>query len=63
MALLNDVLIPGRSVATYNLHCESKGSDSLRSSQLDEFLQDAKRYRLDVPVIAAGDFNFDLSQG
>jgi endonuclease/exonuclease/phosphatase family metal-dependent hydrolase len=54
---------PGGSVASYNLHCESKGSDSLRHSQLDEFLQNVKRYRLDVPVIAAGDFNFDLSQG
>jgi hypothetical protein len=39
MALLNSVLIPGGSVATYNLHCESKGSDSLRCSQLAEFLQ------------------------
>jgi len=25
-------------------------------------LQDAKRYGLDVPVIAAGDFDFGLSQ-
>jgi hypothetical protein len=62
MALLNNVLIAVRSVATYNLHCESKGSDNLRYSQLDEFLQDAKRYRLDVPVIPAGDFDFGLSQ-
>lgn len=63
MALLNNALIPGRSVATYNLHCESKGSDSLRYCQLDEFLQHTNSYSLDVPVVAAGDFNFDLSHG
>ena len=37
MALLNNVFIAVRSVATYNLHCESKGSDSLRYSQLASF--------------------------
>jgi len=63
MALLNSLLIQGRSMATYNLHCESKGNDSLRLCQLDEFLQHAKGYSLDVPVLAAGDFNFDLSHG
>ena len=63
MALLNNVLIPGRSMATYNLHCESKGSDSLRYCQLDEFLKHANSYSLDVPVFAAGDFNFDLAHG
>ena len=62
MALLTHPLIPGRTVAVYNLHCESRGSDQLRHSQLNEFLQHAKCYGLDVPVIAAGDFNFDLSQ-
>ena len=63
MALFSNVLILGRTLATYNLHCESKGGDDLRFSQLHEFLQDAKRYTSDLPVLAAGDFNFDLSQG
>lgn len=63
MALLNNVRISGRNMASYNLHCESKGSDILRYSQLDEFLQHANRYSRDVPVLAAGDFNFDLSRG
>ena len=26
-------------------------------------MEDAKQYGLEVPVIAAGDFNFDISQG
>lgn len=62
MALLTHALIPVRSLAVYNLHCESRGGDDLRYSQLDEFLQHAKCYSLDVPMLAAGDFNFDLSR-
>ena len=63
MTLLTHALIPGRSLALYNLHCESKGHDDLRYSQLDDFLRHAKTYGLEIPVIAAGDFNFDLSHG
>jgi endonuclease/exonuclease/phosphatase family metal-dependent hydrolase len=63
MALLNDVLTPCRTVAVYNLHCESKGGDDLRYSQLDEVLRHVKRFDRDVPVLVAGDLNFDISQG
>jgi endonuclease/exonuclease/phosphatase family metal-dependent hydrolase len=62
MALLTHALTPGRSMAVYNLHCESRGGDNLRYSQLDEFLHHGKSYSIDVPVLAAGDFNFDLSK-
>lgn len=62
MALFTNVLVLGRKLATYNLHCESRGSDNLRYSQLQEFLQHANDFSLDVPVLAAGDFNFDLSR-
>lgn len=63
MALLTHTFIPGRTLAVYNLHCESRGGDDLRHSQLDEFLRHVKSCSLDVPVLAAGDFNFDLSEG
>jgi len=63
MALISGVHTPGRLLVTYNLHCESRGNDSLRYSQLQEVLGDANRHSLDVPVLAAGDFNFDLSNG
>ena len=62
MALFANVLIPGRKLATYNLHCESRGGDDIRYSQLYEFLRHANEFGLDVPVLAAGDFNFDLSR-
>jgi endonuclease/exonuclease/phosphatase family metal-dependent hydrolase len=63
MALFSNVLVPGRKLATYNLHCESRGSDKLRYSQLQEFLQDTKCHSPETPILAAGDFNFDLSRG
>jgi len=63
MALVTNVRTPGKLLVTYNLHFESRGSDSLRSSQLQQVLHDANRYSLDVPMLAAGDFNFDLSNG
>ena len=62
MALFSNVVVLGRKLATYNLHCESRASDKLRYSQLEELLQDAKHHRPDTPVLAAGDFNFDLSR-
>jgi len=63
MALFSNVLIPGRKLATYNLRCESRGNDNLRYSQLHEFLRHANDFGRGVPVLAAGDFNFDLSHG
>jgi endonuclease/exonuclease/phosphatase (EEP) superfamily protein YafD len=62
MALFSNVLVPGRKLATYNLHCESRESDNLRYSQLQEFLQDTKCHSPDTPILVAGDFNFDLSR-
>jgi endonuclease/exonuclease/phosphatase family metal-dependent hydrolase len=63
MALFGEIVTPAKSVFTYNLHCESRGSDGLRGAQLQELLNDAERYGPDVPILAAGDFNFNLSQG
>ncbi len=62
MALFSNVFIAGRKLATYNLHCESRGGDDIRYSQLHEFLRHANEFGLDIPVLAAGDFNFDLSR-
>jgi endonuclease/exonuclease/phosphatase family metal-dependent hydrolase len=63
LALVSDVNIAGRTIATYNLHLESKGDDALRYSQLEEALHDARRYDWDTPILLAGDFNLDLSRG
>src|SRR5271169_1228497 len=63
LALVSEANIAGKTIATYNLHLESKGDDSLRCSQLDEVLTDARRYALNTPTVLAGDFNLDVSSG
>ena len=62
MVLRSDVSIGNRTLAVYNLHLESRSDDSLRLSQLIESLEDANRSSSNVPVIVAGDFNFDITQ-
>lgn len=63
MALVSEVNIAGKTLVTYNLHLESRGDDRLRGSQLDEALDDAKRYDWNTPILLTGDFNLDVSQG
>ena len=62
MALVCEASIGSRTLATYNLHLESRGDDALRCSQLDECLKDALRYKSTTPIILAGDFNLDVSR-
>lgn len=63
MALVCDVNVAGQMLVTYNLHLESRGNDQLRRAQLVEVLNDGQRYVADVPLIIAGDMNFDVSHG
>jgi endonuclease/exonuclease/phosphatase family metal-dependent hydrolase len=63
LALVCETIIAGKPVVTYNLHLESKGDDALRCSQIDETLQDARRYDTSMPIVLAGDFNLDASGG
>jgi len=63
LALVSEANVVGKKVVTYNLHLESKGDDDLRRSQLDETLNDARRYGSEIPVLLAGDFNLDVSNG
>jgi endonuclease/exonuclease/phosphatase family metal-dependent hydrolase len=63
MAVVCDVNVAGQTLVAYNLHLESRGNDHLRRSQLFEVLEDSLRYGSDVPLIVAGDMNFDISQG
>jgi endonuclease/exonuclease/phosphatase family metal-dependent hydrolase len=61
IALVTDVTVGGRRLVTYNLHLESRGDDQLRRAQLKEVLIDAQCLGQKVPVILAGDLNFDVS--
>lgn len=44
-------------LAVYNLHLESRGPESLRLAQINEVLEDARRYPDPATVIIAGDLN------
>jgi endonuclease/exonuclease/phosphatase family metal-dependent hydrolase len=62
IALLSHAVIGERGFSIYNLHLESRERDELRRSQLAEVLNDARRYDTEVPVIVAGDLNFDVTE-
>ena len=62
IALVAEINVAGRKLVTYNLHLESRGTDALRISQLEEVLADATRCDADRPVIVAGDLNTDASR-
>jgi endonuclease/exonuclease/phosphatase family metal-dependent hydrolase len=62
IALVCHVTCFGNHMVTYNVHLESRGDHTLRCSQLAEILEDAHQYGSDVPVVVAGDFNFDLTK-
>lgn len=62
IALVAEIDVPGRRLASYNLHLESRGRDDLRISQLNQALEDAAKYGGDVPRLLAGDLNFDVSR-
>jgi len=57
VALVAELDNGGRPVVVYDLHLESKGTGQLRLEQLEEVLDDARRYPAQTPVIIAGDFN------
>jgi endonuclease/exonuclease/phosphatase family metal-dependent hydrolase len=63
LALVCEADVAGKTVVTYNLHLESKGDDRLRSSQLEETLEDSRQYSAHTPILLAGDFNLDVSGG
>ena len=62
MALVSHISWLETQLILYNVHLESRGKDALRCSQLAEILQDVQKYESAVPIIVAGDFNFDLSR-
>jgi endonuclease/exonuclease/phosphatase family metal-dependent hydrolase len=63
MALICDITLQGRTLALYNLHLESRGSNELRIGQMSEVLNEIGKNPAAMPVLVAGDFNFDLSRG
>jgi len=63
IALVADVEISGRTLTTYNLHLESKESDALRVSQLNEVLTEIASGKNNQLALVAGDLNLNAVEG
>jgi endonuclease/exonuclease/phosphatase family metal-dependent hydrolase len=63
MALICEMALGAGTILLYNLHLESRGNDELRMRQYSEILTDFGQRPVEMPVLIAGDFNFDLSRG
>lgn len=57
MALVTDLNFAGRLLVAYNVHLESRSMGRIQSAQLDEILEDLRRYPPDTPAIIGGDLN------
>jgi endonuclease/exonuclease/phosphatase family metal-dependent hydrolase len=57
VALVAELDNGAKPLVVYDLHLESKGTEQLRLEQLDEVIEDAKRYPAETPIIIAGDLN------
>lgn len=63
LALVTETVMGGRPIVAFNVHLESRGEDTLRAAQLEEVLSDVGRIPPGIPVVIAGDLNFDVSKG
>jgi endonuclease/exonuclease/phosphatase family metal-dependent hydrolase len=57
IALISEEESPGRKVVIYDLHLESRTTETGRLKQLEEVLKDTAQYPEDVTVLIAGDLN------
>jgi endonuclease/exonuclease/phosphatase family metal-dependent hydrolase len=62
IALVTEIDMPGRPLAVFNVHLESRGEDGLRIAQLTETLSAGARYPATAAVVLAGDMNLDVSR-
>jgi endonuclease/exonuclease/phosphatase family metal-dependent hydrolase len=57
IALISEQETSGHRLVIYDMHLESRDTESLRLRQLDEVLRDAEQYPANVTVLIAGDLN------
>jgi endonuclease/exonuclease/phosphatase family metal-dependent hydrolase len=57
IALITELSIAGSPVVVYNLHLESRSGGKIQSAQIQEVLEDLKRYPDGAYAIIGGDFN------
>ena len=57
MALVTEHATAQGLLVAYNVHLESRGPESLRAAQIQEVLEDARRYPPEATILIAGDLN------
>ena len=57
IALITELDFCGRLLVVYNVHLESRSYGRIQADQLDEVLEDSKRYPADVAMLLGGDLN------
>ena len=57
VALVAELNNGGKLLVVYDLHLESKSWEETRIEQLEEALDDARRYPRETPIVIAGDLN------
>jgi endonuclease/exonuclease/phosphatase family metal-dependent hydrolase len=59
LALVAELKLRTGPLVLYNVHLESRGKESFRVEQLDEILEDLRRYPPETPILLAGDLNVE----
>ncbi|MDQ2713157.1 MAG: hypothetical protein M3Y24_13180, partial [Acidobacteriota bacterium] len=57
IALVSEFEFNGRILVVYNAHLESRSAGFIQDHQLDEMLEDSKRYRPGTAIVLGGDLN------
>ena len=57
IALISELDFHGRLLVVYNAHLESRSTGPIQSAQLDEILDDVKRYPPQTAILLGGDLN------
>ena len=57
IALVTELRFAGQLLVVYNAHLESRSAGSIQAAQIDEMINDAKRYPAGTAVLLGGDLN------
>jgi endonuclease/exonuclease/phosphatase (EEP) superfamily protein YafD len=57
IALVTELELAGKTLVVYNAHLESRSAGAIQNRQLEEILQDSKRYPPATSIIIGGDLN------
>jgi endonuclease/exonuclease/phosphatase family metal-dependent hydrolase len=57
IALVTELEFAGKMLVVYNAHLESRSAGAIQHRQIEEILQDSRRYSPETPILIGGDLN------